>query len=177
MNIVLFQGGLGKLFGIRPREPLGLLGIPFSAFFHRDIGHLVTNTVPFLMLGWLVVAQGGLQGEDDFYAITVTILLLGGFGTWLFGRKAIHLGASGLIFGYIGFLLASGYSGPTLLTLGFGVIVFLLYGSQLWGMMPSSSEETISWEGHLFGFLGGAIAAVEPDILIKVAEALDNLVQ
>ncbi|MGD1897371.1 MAG: rhomboid family intramembrane serine protease [Phormidesmis sp.] len=177
MNLLLFNGGLGKLFGIRPREISGLLGVVFSPLFHRDFSHLLANTLPFLVLGWLILVQGELQGAADFYTITITILLFGGLGTWLFGRDAIHLGASGLIFGYIGFLLISGYEGPTLLTVGFAAIVFLMYGNQLWSMLPSSSESKVSWEGHLFGFAGGVVVGTYPDILLTISENLNRLVQ
>ncbi|CAN5835932.1 rhomboid family intramembrane serine protease [soil metagenome] len=169
--------GLGRLLGIRPRQLIGLLGIVFSPLLHRSLGHLLANTIPFLVLGWLVLLQGRLQGQSDFYAVTVTILLIGGLGTWLFGRDAIHLGASGLIFGYIGFLLINGYAEATLLTIGFALIVFLMYGNQLWSMLPNSNETTISWEGHLFGFAGGIVAGVRPDWLETISAALNNLIQ
>lgn len=177
MNLILFKGGLGRLFGIRPREFIGLLGIPFSPLFHRDFGHLLANTLPFLVLGWLIIVQGELQAAGDFYAITIIILLIGGLGTWIFGREAIHLGASGLIFGYIGFLFIRGYVGPTIWTIGFAFIVFLLYGNQLWSMIPSSNETTISWEGHLFGFAGGVVAGMYPDLLTILSTAIDALTQ
>ncbi|MGB7085870.1 MAG: rhomboid family intramembrane serine protease [Phormidesmis sp.] len=174
---ILFGNSLGRLLGIRPRQLLGLLGVVFSPLLHRDIGHLLANTLPFLALGWLILLQGKLQGDGDFYTVTVTILLIGGLGTWLFGREAIHLGASGLIFGYIGFLLVEGYLGPTLLTVGFAALVFLLYGSQLWSLFPSSNEKMISWEGHLFGFIGGIVAGTQPDFLSTVGTALQSLTQ
>ncbi|MEL6815347.1 MAG: rhomboid family intramembrane serine protease [Cyanobacteria bacterium J06598_3] len=177
MNLLLFNGGLGRLFGIRPRELSGLLGIVFSPLFHRDFSHLLANTLPFLVLGWLILVQGELTDSADFYTITVTILIIGGIGTWLFGREAIHLGASGLIFGYIGFLLISGYEGPTLLTVGFAAIVFLMYGNQLWSMLPSSNESKVSWEGHLFGFAGGVVVGTYPDLLLQVSEGLTRMVQ
>jgi membrane associated rhomboid family serine protease len=163
INIVLFRNRLGRLLGIRPRQMQGLLGVAFSPFLHRDIRHLVANTVPFLVLGWLVLLQDGIDGNRDFYVITATILLVGGLGTWMFGRDAVHLGASGLVFGYIGFLLAGVYVGPTILTLGFALLVFWMYGHQLWGMLPSSRADAVSWEGHLFGFVGGIVAGVNPD--------------
>ncbi|MEL6160449.1 MAG: rhomboid family intramembrane serine protease [Cyanobacteria bacterium J06623_5] len=177
MNLLLFGNGLSRLFGIRPRQPIGLLGVPFSPLLHRDFTHLLANTVPFVVLGWLILVQGELPGASDFYAITVTILLIGGLGTWVFGRNAIHLGASGLIFGYIGFLLIRGYVGPTLWTVGFALIVFLMYGNQLWSMIPSSNDATVSWEGHLFGFAGGILAGVRPDILEVVGTAIRELTQ
>jgi len=132
----------------------------------------MTNTVPFLVLGWLVLLQREIQGNSDFLAVTLTIVLIGGLGTWLLGRDAIHLGASGLVFGYIGFLLAGAYVGPTVLTLGLAIIVFWMYGSQLWGMLPRTSEDRVSWEGHLFGFAGGIVAGLEPGLLGRVGERL-----
>ncbi|MEL6490938.1 MAG: rhomboid family intramembrane serine protease [Cyanobacteria bacterium J06634_6] len=177
MDLLLFGRGLGRLFGIRPRQPIGLLGVVFSPLFHRDFGHLLANTLPFLVLGWLILVQGELGTAADFYTITIIILLIGGLGTWLFGREAIHLGASGLIFGYIGFLLISGYEGPTLLTVGFAAIVLLMYGNQLWSMIPSSGDKTISWEGHLFGFMGGVVAGTYPDLLLRISTELTNLVK
>ncbi|MGB3297780.1 MAG: rhomboid family intramembrane serine protease [Phormidesmis sp.] len=171
---ILLGNRLGRLLGIRPRHLLGLLGIVCSPFLHRDIKHLMANTVPFLVLGWLILLQDKIQGSSGFYTITVTILLVGGLGTWLFGRDAIHLGASGLVFGYIGFLLAGLYVGPTILTLGFALIVFWMYGNQLWGMLPQSSEKAVSWEGHLFGFAGGIVAGIRPDLLSELWERMSS---
>jgi membrane associated rhomboid family serine protease len=174
INIVLFGNGLGRLLGIRPRQLFGLVGIVFSPFLHRDIGHLMANTVPFLVLGWLVLLRGELDGGADFYTITITILLIGGLGTWLFGRDAVHLGASGLVFGYIGFLMAGVYVGATILTLGFALVAFWVYGNQLWGMLPSSRADQVSWEGHLFGFVGGLVAGTRPDILASISNYLNE---
>ena len=177
MNLLLFGSGLSRLFGIRPRQTAGLLGIFFSPLFHRDFNHLLANTLPFMVLGWFILVQGEIETASEFYAITITILLIGGVGTWLLGREAIHLGASGLIFGYIGFLLIRGYVGPTLWTVGFALLVFLMYGNQLWSMIPSSNETTVSWEGHLFGFAGGIIAGLRPDLLATVGDTLQQLAQ
>lgn len=176
MNILFFSNGLSRLFGIRPRQPIGLLGIAFSPLLHRDLGHLFANTVPFLVLGWLIVLQGEIQGESDFYAITATVALIGGMGTWLFGRNAVHVGASGIIFGYIGYLLSGVYVGPTLITLVFAGGVFWLYGSQLWSMVPSSDGQRISWEGHLFGFIGGIVAGTRPDFLSALGSSINQLI-
>lgn len=178
LNWVL-AGGLGRLLGIRPRQAVGLFGIMFAPLLHRDIQHLLANTLPFLVLGWLVLLQEGLQDTSNFYTVTVIILLSGGLGTWLFGREAIHLGASGLIFGYIGFLLVGSYVVPTLWTVGLASVVFVLYGSQLRAMLPNSQALAVSWEGHLFGFVGGILAGLRPDLLTSVHErvqmAIDNL--
>ncbi|EDX85390.1 peptidase, S54 (rhomboid) family [Synechococcus sp. PCC 7335] len=178
VNWVL-AGGLGRLLGIRPRQAVGLLGIAFAPLLHRDIHHLLANTLPFVVLGGLVLLQERLQDASNFYTVTVIILLAGGLGTWLFGREAIHLGASGLIFGYIGFLLVGSYVVPTLWTVGLASIVFVLYGSQLRAMLPDSRALSVSWEGHLFGFAGGILAGLQPDLLIsvqmRVQMAIDNL--
>lgn len=177
-NILFLRNALGRVLGIRPRQLVGLPGILCSPFLHRDIGHLIANTVPFVVLGWLILLQSNFQGGGNFPAITVTILLISGAGTWLFGREAVHLGASSIVFGYIGFLLVNVYAaGPTLLTLGVAVLVVWMYGSQLWNILPSSEQKTMSWEGHLFGFMGGVIAGMEPDLVLRIAQYLSVLNQ
>ncbi len=172
----IFGGGPGRLLGIRPRQPLGLLGIIFAPFLHKDIAHLLANTLPFLVLGWLVLLQEGFRGTSDFYTVTGIVLLAGGLGTWLFGRKAIHIGASGLIFGYIGFLLVGSYVVPALWTICLAIVVSVLYGPQLWAMLPSSQAAAISWEGHLFGFAAGILAGVQPDVLASVQTGLQMVI-
>ena len=177
-NIVFFRNGLGRLLGIRPRQIGGLVGIVCAPFLHRDFGHLIANTVPFAVLGWLILLQDRLQSSGNFYLITLTILIISGLGTWLFGRDAVHLGASGLVFGYIGFLLVNVYAaGPTLVTIGVAMLVFWMYGSQLWGILPSSKETTVSWEGHLFGFVGGLVAGMEPDFLLSLEQYIRDFAQ
>ncbi|MEM1254400.1 MAG: rhomboid family intramembrane serine protease [Cyanobacteria bacterium P01_H01_bin.21] len=171
VNFAYLGGGLNRLLGIRPREPLGLLGILFSPFLHRNAGHLIANTLPFAILGWLVL----LQGIDNFYALSMAILLVSGLGTWVFGRSAIHLGASGLIFGYLGYLIARGYLEVTLMTIGLAFMVMLLYGDQVGSMLPNSDETTLSWEAHMFGFLGGVLAASNPTFLEQIDLFLTNL--
>lgn len=171
VNFAYLGGGLNRLLGIRPRQPLGLLGIVFSPFLHHNAGHLIANTFPFAILGWLVL----LQGTDNFYAVSVVILLVSGIGTWFLGRPAIHLGASGLIFGYLGYLIARGYLEITLMTAGLAFVVMLLYGEQVWTIFPDSENTTLSWEGHMFGFLGGVLAASDPIFLERIGAFLANL--
>ncbi len=141
-------------FGIRPRTGDGLLGILFAPFLHGGLGHLLANSFPLLVLGWLVM----LRRTADFLAVSLLVMLVSGLGTWLFGGpNTIHLGASGLIFGYLGYLLFRGYFERSLVSIVLSIVVGLLYGSALWGLLPS--RPGISWEGHLFGFLGGGLAA------------------
>lgn len=141
-------------FGIHPRELSGLLGILFAPFLHGGFGHLMANTVPFLVFGWLIL----LHDVSDFVIVSLLAMLVGGLGTWLTGAPgSVHIGASGVIFGYFGFLLLRGWFrrsfGAILLSLAMGI----LYGGLLFGVLPGQSG--ISWQGHLFGFLGGGLSA------------------
>ncbi|MBD2102036.1 rhomboid family intramembrane serine protease [Leptolyngbya sp. FACHB-261] len=152
-DLFVFGGSL-DLYGIRPHSLLGLRGILFAPFLHGGMGHLIANTVPFVVLGWLTM----LHRTRDFFVVTVVTQLVSGFGVWLFGSpNSIHIGASGLIFGYLGFLLLRGYFERRLGSILVSLVVGILYGSLVWGVLPSSFG--ISWQGHLFGFLGGVLAA------------------
>ncbi|GCA74642.1 hypothetical protein MiTe_01468 [Microcystis aeruginosa NIES-2520] len=149
----VFRGSL-DIFGIIPHQVLGLRGILFAPFLHGDFPHLIANTVPFLILGWLVM----LQETSDFFIVTGLTMLVGGLGVWLFAAPgSIHIGASILIFGYLGFLLLRGYFQRNIPSILLSILVFLLYGGTIWGVLPS--RPGISWQGHLFGFLGGVLAA------------------
>ena len=150
----LLWGGRLNAYGIRPRSIIGLRGILFAPFLHRDFGHLIANTIPFLTLGWLIL----LRETRDFFVVTVVTMLISGLGVWLFGAPyTIHIGASGVIFGYLGFLLLRGYFERSVVSILLSLIVGFLYGGVIWGVLPS--QPGISWEGHLFGFLGGVLAA------------------
>lgn len=145
-------GGLNQL-GIFPRQVAGLRGIVFAPFLHGGFAHLIANTIPFATLGWLVM----LRRTADFWLVTAIAMLIGGLGTWLFGAPGCHIGASGVIFGYLGFLISRGYFERRIGSVLFSIVVLLLYGGLLWGVLPLRIG--ISWEGHLFGFIGGVIAA------------------
>jgi membrane associated rhomboid family serine protease len=147
-----FRGGLDD-FGIVPRNPIGLRGILLAPFLHGGLGHLIGNTIPFLVLGWLVM----LRETSDFFVVSILSAFVSGLGTWLFGTPGIHLGASGVIFGYLGYLLARGYFERSILAIAMSLFVGTLYGSLIWGVLPF--QQGISWEGHLFGFLGGILSA------------------
>lgn len=153
LDAIFFQGQL-RLWGVRPRSLNGLRGLIFSPLLHGSFQHLVANTFPLVTLGWLVM----LRRTSDFWVVTVLAALVGGLGTWLIGHgNSVHIGASGLVFGYFGFLLLRGYFERSVVAIAFSIIVFMLYGSLIWGVLPN--QPGISWEGHLFGFAGGVIAA------------------
>ncbi|MFC5727472.1 MULTISPECIES: rhomboid family intramembrane serine protease [Nocardioides] len=141
--------------GIRPRSDEGLLGILFAPLLHGGWGHLVANSVPVLVLGFLTLATGIARG----LAATALIWLLGGLGVWLVaGSSSIHIGASGLVFGWITYLAVRGIVNLNLVQIGVGVLVLLGYGGVLWGVLPG--QPGISWQGHLFGAVAGVVAAV-----------------
>ena len=163
IDVVLPFWGLDQ-YGIRPRTEGGLWGILASPFLHGGFDHLIGNSVPFLILGWLTM----IRERWHFALVTVMAMLLGGLGVWTFGATgSVHIGASGVIFGYLGFLLLSGFFerrfGAILVSLGVGVA----YGGLVWGVLPS--QPGISWEGHLFGFLAGILAAYVAARLAKRA--------
>jgi membrane associated rhomboid family serine protease len=153
VDLFLFRGALDGA-GIRPRSENGLWGVILAPFLHAGPAHLIANTVPLLVLGWLVI----VRGVRDFLGVTLLVTLVAGLGVWIFGRPAtIHLGASGLVFGYLGYLLLRGFWERSLLAIGIALVAGFLYGGALLGVLPG--QRGVSWEGHLFGLAGGAGAA------------------
>ncbi|MBC6421452.1 MAG: rhomboid family intramembrane serine protease [Hormoscilla sp. SP12CHS1] len=151
---IFFSKGMGlAVYGILPRNPMGLRGILFGPFLHGNFPHLIANTIPFLTLGWFIM----LQETSDFLIVTVITAIVSGLGVWLFGSPGFHIGASGVIFGYLGFLLLRGYFERSFAAIFFSVVVAFFYGSLIAGVLPG--KVGISWEGHLFGLIGGVLAA------------------
>ena len=139
--------------GIIPREVDGLDGILWAPFLHGGFGHLIANSLPFLILGG-VIALGSLR---NFVYVTLITMAVSGLGTWLTGPDyTVHIGASGVVFGYLTYLLSRGVFARHLGYLLGGVLVFFLYGGALWGLLPAPG---VSWQGHLFGALGGILSA------------------
>jgi membrane associated rhomboid family serine protease len=149
----LVAGDLDR-HGIQPRDPDGLPGIALAPFLHGGFGHLLGNTLPFLVLG-AVIALGGLART---VAVTAIVAVVGGVGTWITAPAGtVHIGASGIVFGYAAYLLVRGFYSRQALHLGAGVIVLVLYGTTLlFGLVPTPG---VSWQGHLFGAIGGVVAA------------------
>lgn len=151
---ILFLNQRLNLFGIRPRDTGYMWGIAFAPFLHGGISHLLANTPPFIALGWLVLARS----RKEFLWVTIVVTLSSGLGAWLFGASnSVHIGASGVIFGYFGFLLARGFFDRQLVSIALSLIVGAIYGYLLWGVLPN--QPNVSWQGHLFGFLGGVLLA------------------
>ena len=140
--------------GIQPRELDGLVGIGTAPFLHGGFGHLIGNTIPFLILG----AAIALSGLARIALVTAVVALVGGLGTWLTGdANSIHIGASGIVFGYAAYLIVRGIYSRRIAHLAGGVIVLAIYGTTLlFGLVPTPG---VSWQGHLFGAVGGVVAA------------------
>lgn len=142
-------------FGIIPRRIDGLDGVFFAPFLHHDFAHLYSNSVPLILLGTFVLA-GGVR---RFLYATLLIVLVSGLGTWFTGSpNSVVVGASGVIFGYLGLLFTRGLVERSWWNLGVVVLIALLYGWQLLGVLPTDAP--ISWQGHLFGLIGGVLAAI-----------------
>ena len=141
-------------YGIEPREEDGLVGIAAAPFLHAGFGHLIANTVPLLVMG-IAIAFGGARRT---LAVTATVAIISGLGTWLVApASTLHIGASGLVFGYATYLLSRGFFDRDAVELAIGLAVAVLWGGALLsGLLP---EQGISWQGHLFGAIGGVVAA------------------
>lgn len=148
--------------GIHPRSGDGLDGIIWSPWLHSDFGHVASNSVPLLVLGWLVA----LRGRGFWIAVTIATMVGGGGLVWLLAGGSNHIGASGVVFGYFGALIGAAVKSRRPRTLAPALVAIFLYGTMLVGIVP---QERISWEGHLFGLITGFIAAMalvarpEPD--------------
>ena len=148
------SGGALTGFGIHPRTWSGLLGILFAPFLHASFAHLIANTIPLLVLGWFVM----LRRKRDLFSVSAISAVVGGLGTWLIAPSGtVHIGASILIFGHLGYLLFRGIFERRFWPIVGSVLVFFTYGSALFGVLPG--QPGISWQGHLFGLLGGILAA------------------
>jgi membrane associated rhomboid family serine protease len=141
-------------YGIEPHDVDGLGGIFLAPFLHAGFGHLIGNTVPFVLLGFTIALGGVLRVA----ATTLIVIVVAGLGTWLIAPAGTdHIGASGVVFGFATYLVARGLYTRQLLHLGVGLVVLVVYGSTLlFALIP---RDGISWQGHLCGAIGGILAA------------------
>jgi membrane associated rhomboid family serine protease len=140
-------------FGIQPRTLGGLDGVLWAPLLHGGWGHLFANTLPVLLFGFLVMSNG----VGQWVAVTLTIWVFSGLGVWLVGGAGTTIGASGLAFGWLAFLLVRGIFNRALGQILVAVVLFLYWGSTLLGVLPGNPG--VSWQGHLFGAIGGILAA------------------
>ncbi|MFT6877529.1 MAG: membrane associated rhomboid family serine protease [Granulosicoccus sp.] len=150
-----------ETYGLVPRTLRGLAGIVTMPFLHGDFKHLLGNTIPLAVTMMLLAGSRANSG-----AIVIIITLLSGIGLWLFGRTALHIGASGLVFGLIAFHVCAGIFEKRLQSVVLSVIVGLLYASTiLQGIVPF--QRGVSWEGHLIGSIAGAFVALIVSRMLK----------
>lgn len=141
-------------YGIVPRSVSGLEGIVFAPFIHGSFEHIAANTLPLLILGFLAA----VRGTGRFLGASVIIILVSGVGVWLTAAPgSVTVGASGLILGYFGYLLARGLFDHALADIAIAVAVAIFYGTLIFAVLPAA--EGVSWQAHLFGLIGGVIAA------------------
>jgi membrane associated rhomboid family serine protease len=147
-------GGSLLVFGVIPRTIIGLRGILFAPFLHASLNHIVANSIPFVVLGWMVM----LRDQRHFIPVTVAAMVGSGLTAWLLGAPgSVHIGASGVIFGYLGFLMLSGWYARSVGSILISIVVTVLWGGLVLGVMPGTPG--ISWQAHIGGFLGGILAA------------------
>jgi membrane associated rhomboid family serine protease len=148
-----FMGGVLNSFGIIPRSPRGLVGILFSPLLHYNDAHLMTNAVSLFLLLIILFLHREYRPDLAF----ISIWVFSGFGTWLIGRPAIHIGASGVIYGLVTYLIAAAWWLRSWTSFFWAVAILFLYGGLFYGALPQPG--IISWEGHLAGAVTGVIVA------------------
>ena len=149
---LLFNEDLSKL-GLLPRNLVGLLGILTSPLIHADFSHLISNTIPLIILGWIIF----YFHPKVSYILFIFIYLVTGLLVWIFARQVFHIGASGIVYGFVSFLFFSGIFRRDNTSIALALVITFLYGGLVWGMIPG--WKGISWESHLFGAITGFVAA------------------
>jgi membrane associated rhomboid family serine protease len=140
-------------FGLRPRRIDGLWGVVTEPFLHTGYGHLFSNTVPLVLIGWVLL----LSGLRAWLMVTALVIVIGGLATWLVAPSGLIVGASGLVFGWLGYLLARAYFSRKLKWIVVAVLVLFFFGTLLVSLLPSF-ESNVSWQAHVCGFGAGVVA-------------------
>lgn len=148
----LTAGGLIQ-FGLVPRTEWGLLGIFFAPFIHGSWQHLISNLPPFIILSGLLLHRT----IKAYLLASLFIIVIGGFAVWLLGRNAIHIGASGWVFGLWGLLIAQGFFRRNWVDIAIALLVLFYFGTMASGLLPTHLY--ISTESHIAGAIAGVIYA------------------
>lgn len=144
-----------EALGVRPLDVQGLPRIFTSPLLHANLEHIISNSLPGALFAYLI----GYSGKRVFWEVTAFTVLIGGLGTWLFGGIGTnHIGASGLVYGWLAYLLVRGFFNRSLSQILTGVVLGFFYSSLIWGLLPGT--EGVSWQAHLFGAIGGVIAGM-----------------
>jgi len=142
-----------RRMGILPRDLYGIFGIVTAPFIHSNFSHLMSNTIPLILLGWSIF----FFYTKVSFKVFLVVYLLTGFFVWLLAREVYHVGASGLVYAFVSFLFFSGIFRKDNKSIAIALLVTFLYGGVVWGILPG--QKGISWESHLFGAIAGLIAA------------------
>lgn len=154
INGLLF-GGVLIFFGIHPLDLSSIWHIFTSPLLHADFGHLISNTVPGAVFSFLI----GMSGKRVWWEVLAFVVIVGGLGTWLLGGVGTnHIGASGLVYGWLGYLLVRGIFNRSLSQILVGIVLGVFYSGLVWGVLPGTPG--VSWQAHLFGALGGILAGM-----------------
>lgn len=150
---VFFFGGTLVYFGVQPLDVSSLWHIFTSPLVHGSLAHLVANSVPGAIFCFLI----GFSGARAFWEVTGITCIVSGLGTWFFGGVGTsHIGASGLIYGWLAYLVVRGIFNRSFSQVALGVALAFIYGGLIWGVLPTDAG--VSWQAHLFGAIGGVIA-------------------
>jgi len=170
VNLAIFHSSLND-YGIVSHRVTGLLGVIWAPLLHVGWQHLISNTLPVLLFGFLAMAVGIRQ----WVAVTVVIWLISGLGVWLTEDTGVStVGASGIAFGWLMFLLVRGIFNRSFKQLVVAAVLLFYWGSALWGLLPNVNPE-ISWQAHAFGALGGLLAAWLVAMATRPARAAGSL--
>lgn len=154
INQIVFLGGLNQLLGLRPLDTQGLWGILFAPVLHADMQHLMANTVPAALFAGLIA----FTSKKLWWQVTAIVMVVSGVATWFIGGVGTaHVGASGLVYGWLAFLIARGFYNRAPGQILLGMILGFGYSGLIWGVFPT--ELGVSWQMHLFGAIGGVLAA------------------
>ncbi|MFW9208111.1 rhomboid family intramembrane serine protease [Corynebacterium striatum] len=166
INFLIFGGALSN-YGIRPLDFNGIWGIFTAPLLHANFEHLIGNSVPSAIFCFLI----GLSGRKAWWEVTIITVLVAGIGTWLLGGPGTsHIGASSLVYGWLAYLIVRGLFNRSFSQTALGVVLGFAYSGLVWGVLPV--YEGVSWQGHLFGAIGGVIAGmiITSDDPVKVAK-------
>lgn len=153
--VTYLTGGCLANFGIHPLDPSSLPFILTSPLLHANLSHIISNTMAGAVFAFLV----GCSGRRVFWEVTLICTVVGGFGTWVFGGIGTnHIGASGIIYGWLAYLIVRGIFNKSLGQIVLGVALAFTYSGLIWGVLPT--DPSVSWQGHLFGALAGILCGI-----------------
>lgn len=154
VNALLFGGGL-NYFGIHPLDPASLPHIVSAPLLHANLSHIMSNSIPGAIFCFLI----GYSGSRVFWEVTLIAGVIAGLGTWFLGGIGTnHIGASGLVYGWLAYLVVRGFFNRSPQQISLGILLGFLYSGLIWGVLPTTPG--VSWQGHLFGAIGGVVAGM-----------------